>query len=114
MAAARDVRKVIASTAPDPFDLIDRIVGYSNVLAKECFAEADSERELSVALNGSESAREQYGSGRANRRAGTAFRRKRQGEQFRCGRFRRRRWLPADFRHHGRCAGADAYDVDAE
>ncbi len=35
MAAARDVRKVIASTAPDPFDLIDRIVGYSNVLAKE-------------------------------------------------------------------------------
>ncbi len=35
MAAARDVRKVIASTAPDPFDLIDRIVGYSNTLAKE-------------------------------------------------------------------------------
>ena len=35
MAAARDVRKVIASTAPDPFDLIDRIIGYSNVLAKE-------------------------------------------------------------------------------
>lgn len=35
MAAARDVRKVIASTAPDPFELIDRIVAYSNVLGKE-------------------------------------------------------------------------------
>jgi chemotaxis protein MotA len=35
MAAARDVRKVVASTVPDPFDLIDRIVSYSNVLSKE-------------------------------------------------------------------------------
>jgi chemotaxis protein MotA len=35
LAAARDVRKVIASTAPDPFDLIDRIVTYSNILSKE-------------------------------------------------------------------------------
>jgi len=35
MAAARDVKKVVASTVPDPFELIDRIVGYSTVLSKE-------------------------------------------------------------------------------
>ena len=34
-AAARDLRKVVAETSPDPFDLIDRIVNYSNVLHKE-------------------------------------------------------------------------------
>lgn len=35
LAAARDVRKVVASTAPEPFDLIDRIIGYSNTLSRE-------------------------------------------------------------------------------
>ena len=35
LAAARDLRKVVAETSPDPFDLIDRIVNYSNVLHKE-------------------------------------------------------------------------------
>lgn len=34
-AAARDLRKVVAETSPDPFDLIDRIVNYSNVLHKD-------------------------------------------------------------------------------
>lgn len=34
-AAARDLRKVVAQTSPDPFDLIDRIVNYSNVLHKD-------------------------------------------------------------------------------
>jgi chemotaxis protein MotA len=34
MAAARDVKKVVASTVPDPFELIDRIVGYSTVLTR--------------------------------------------------------------------------------
>ena len=34
-AAARDLRKVVAETSPDPFDLIDRIINYSNVLHKE-------------------------------------------------------------------------------
>ncbi len=35
LAAARDLRKVVAETSPDPFDLIDRIVNYSNVLHKD-------------------------------------------------------------------------------
>ncbi|MGO9265045.1 MAG: motility protein A [Candidatus Binataceae bacterium] len=35
MAAARDVRKVVAETSPDPFDLVDRIINYSNVFHKE-------------------------------------------------------------------------------
>jgi chemotaxis protein MotA len=34
-AAARDLRKVVAESSPDPFDLIDRIVNYSNVLHKD-------------------------------------------------------------------------------
>jgi chemotaxis protein MotA len=34
-AAARDLRKVVAETSPDLFDLIDRIVNYSNVLHKD-------------------------------------------------------------------------------
>src|ERR1700722_14783899 len=34
-AAARDLRKVVAETSPDPFDVIDRIINYSNVLHKE-------------------------------------------------------------------------------
>ena len=35
MAAVRDLRKVIAEPAPDPYDLIDRIVNYSVILRKE-------------------------------------------------------------------------------
>jgi len=35
LAAARDLRKVVAETSPDLFDLIDRIINYSNVLHKE-------------------------------------------------------------------------------
>jgi len=35
LAAARDLRKVVAETSPDPFDLIDRIVNYSNVFHKD-------------------------------------------------------------------------------
>lgn len=35
LAGARDLRKVVAETSPDLFDLIDRIVNYSNVLHKD-------------------------------------------------------------------------------
>jgi chemotaxis protein MotA len=35
LAAARDLRKVVAETSPDPFDLIDRIINYSNVLHRD-------------------------------------------------------------------------------
>jgi chemotaxis protein MotA len=35
MAAVRDLRKVISEDAPDPFDLIDRIVHYATILKRE-------------------------------------------------------------------------------
>lgn len=35
MAAVRDLRTVVAERAPDPYDLIDRIVNYSVILRKE-------------------------------------------------------------------------------
>lgn len=56
-AAARDLRKVVAETSPDPFDLIDRIINYSNVLHKEgpvalqSWVAKESYPMLSLALN---------------------------------------------------------------